>query len=86
MLSIFFLYTIDANGWVEEARWVARPESAKGVGIATNTPFADSGRATRDVLSEMKRIANGSGAQKKPGFLAEARTTKLTYGSRPSLR
>jgi len=25
-------------------------------------------------------------AKKNPGFLAEARTTKHTYGSRPSLR
>src|SRR5262245_40913482 len=27
--------------------WVARPESSKGVGCATPTPFEDSGRATR---------------------------------------
>jgi hypothetical protein len=28
----------------------------------------------------------GCSAQKNPGFLAEARSTKHTYGSRPSLR
>ena len=31
--------------------WVARPESAKGVGNRQTTPFADSGRATHPTHS-----------------------------------